>query len=108
MKKETEILINSSLVKIEITGDRTKPKVACLGPAGTYTEAARHELLGPALGKMDPIFLPYNGLVVQQAEAGDLDIGIVPVENAIEGDVVEVLRELNHAREITILGETIL
>lgn len=108
MKQETEILINGSPIRLDMVGGRTKPMVACLGPAGTYTEAARHEMLGESLRKMDAIFLPQNGLVVQQVESGDLDIGIVPVENAIEGDVVEVLRELNHAKNITILGETIL
>lgn len=108
MKQETEILINNSSIILNIADGRTQLRVACLGPAGTYTEAARHELLGESLGKTEALFLPQNGLVVQQVESGDLDIGIVPVENAIEGDVVEVLRELNHARNITILGETIL
>lgn len=85
-----------------------KPKVACLGPEGTYTEAARHQLLGSYLKSMEANFLPYNATVVQKVEAGDYDIGIVPVENAIEGDVVEVLRELKHTKETNILGETIL
>ncbi|MDD5415621.1 MAG: prephenate dehydratase [Candidatus Daviesbacteria bacterium] len=103
-----ELLINNYPVKIELTQGRIKPRVACLGPEGTYTEAARWELLGNYLDEMDAVFLPYNATVVQAVEAGDYDIGVVPVENAIEGDVVEVLRELNHTRRITILGETIL
>ncbi|MDD5147017.1 MAG: prephenate dehydratase [Candidatus Daviesbacteria bacterium] len=103
-----ELLINNYPVKIELTQGRTKPRVACLGPEGTYTEAARYELLSRYLAGMDADFLPYNATVVQAVEAGGYDIGVVPVENAIEGDVVEVLRELNHTRRITILGETIL
>lgn len=109
MIAESELLlINNYPVKIELAQGRTKPKVACLGPVGTYTEAARYKLLKDYLSYMEPSFLPSNATVVQQVEAGHFDIGIVPVENAIEGDVVEVLRELNHTRESAILGETIL
>lgn len=108
MSKEIEILINNHQVRIELAQDRTKAKVACLGPQGTYTEAARYELLGNYLDGMDAEFLDFNAAVVQKVESGDYDIGIVPVENATEGDVVEVLRELNHTRQLTIVGETIL
>lgn len=106
--KNFEILVNNYPVRVELAQGRIKPRVACLGPEGTYTEAARHELLREYLAGMDTEFLPYNATVVQKVEAGDYDIGIVPVENAIEGDVVEVLRELNHTKSLTILGETIL
>lgn len=106
--KSIEILINNYPVSIELTQGRTKPRVACLGPEGTYTEAARYELLKEYLDLMDTEFLPYNATVVQKVETGDYDIGIVPVENAIEGDVVEVLRELNHTKCLKVLGETIL
>lgn len=108
MSRQIELQINNNPVRVDLAQGRIVPKVACLGPEGTYTEAARYELLGKNLDKMDAQFLPFNGAVVQQVEAGDFDIGIVPVENAIEGDVVEVLRELNHTRDITIIGETIL
>lgn len=103
-----EILVNNYPIDIELAQGSTKPRVACLGPEGTYTEAARYELLKEYLAEMDTEFLPYNATVVQKVEAGDYDIGIVPVENAIEGDVVEVLRELNHTKHLKILGETIL
>lgn len=95
-------------VGVSLAQNRSKARVACLGDAGSYTEAARHELLGESLERMDATFLPYNATVVQEVEKGNYDLGIVPVENATEGDVVEVLRELNHAKNITILGEEIL
>lgn len=108
MSKEITLQINRYPVRIELAQGRIRPKVACLGPEGTYTEAARYELMGEHLTEMDADFLPYNATVVQQVESGEYDIGIVPVENAIEGDVVEVLRELNHTKDVTILGESIL
>ncbi len=108
MNKEIEILINNHPVRIELAQGRTKPRVACLGNEGTYTEAARYELLKNYLVDMDADFLTENSIVVQRVEAGDYDLGIVPVENAIGGDVVDVLRELNHIQNITVLGEKIL
>lgn len=108
MSKSKELLINSYPVRVNLMQGRTKPRVACLGPEGTYTEAARQQLLGNYLHEMDVDFLPYNATVVQRVDAEDCDIGIVPVENAIEGDVTEVLRELNHAKNLNIIGETIL
>ncbi len=108
MSTQTEIIVNNYPVRIDLSQGRSKPKVACLGPEGTYTEAARHKLLGNNLKTMDVDFLDLNSSVVRRVEGGDYDIGIVPVENAIEGDVVEVLRELNHTRDLAIVGETIL
>lgn len=108
MSKTIELLINNYPVRIKLAEGRIRPKVACLGPEGTYTEAARYELLGKYLDRTDAEFLPYNATVVQKVDTGDYDIGIVPVENAIEGDVTEVLRELNHTRHLSIIGETIL
>lgn len=108
MSKQIEILINDYPVRVDLAQGRVRPKVACLGPEGTYTEAARFDLLKNYLDLMDADFIDYNATVVQKVEHGDFDIGIVPVENAIEGDVVEVLRELNHTKQTTILGETIL
>lgn len=110
MSRSLELLINDYPVRIDLAQGRTKPKVACLGPEGTYTEAARHELLGRYLdaGEMDTGFLPHNAALVQEVEAENHDVVIVAAENSTEGDVVEVLRELSHARNITILGETIL
>lgn len=108
MNREMEILINDHPVRIELVQGRTKPKVACLGPEGTYTEAARYALLRDYLAEMEASFLPTNPAIVQQVDSEDFDLGIVAVENATEGNVHEVLREFNHARNITILGETIL
>lgn len=110
MSRQVELFINNYPVQVDLAQGRTVPNVACLGPAGTYTEAARYQLLGKYLdeGEMYGEFLEYNAAVVQRVKAKDFDLGIVPVENAIEGDVVEVLREINHAKHLHILGETIL
>jgi len=108
MNKDHEILINGSPLCIEVAPSRLQLRVGCLGPAGTYTETARHNLLGDYLSQMESKFLPSNSAVIQKVEDGELDLGVVPVENSTEGDVVEVLRELNYAKRVRILAETIL
>lgn len=108
MNKQVELLINDYPIRIDLAQGRSRPKVACLGPAGTNGEEARHQLLKESLEGMDADFLDLNTTVVQRVKKGDYDLGVVPVENAIEGDVAEVLRELNHARHLNILGETII
>lgn len=110
MNKYIEIPINGYPIRVELSQGRIKPKVTCLGPKGTYTEAARYTLLGKCFDarQMDASFLRFNEEVVQRVEAGHFDLGIVALENSTEGDVREVLRELHHAKSITILGETLL
>lgn len=65
MSNRTEISINGNPVKVDLGEGIRVPRVACLGPEGTYTEAARYELLGNYLKSMDANFLPRNGDVVQ-------------------------------------------
>lgn len=105
---QTELNMNGYPVWVDLPRGRSRLKVACLGPEGTYTEAARFELLGKHLSEMDADFVKDNVEIVRKVEAGDYDIGIAAIENAINGDVVEVIRELNHIRDITILGEVII
>lgn len=107
MSKEIQIPINGYPIRVELM-ESSVPRVACLGPEGTYTEEARHIFLGEALDGMTADFLEKNDQVVRTVDEGKYDIGIVPIENSIEGDVVEVLRELIHVKSLAILGETVL
>lgn len=102
-----EILVNNYPVQIKIAEGREKPRVAFLGPKGTYTEEATHTILNGNIDQFDLSLLANNGEVVRRVNDGDFDIGIVPVENSTEGDVMEVLRELVRAHRVNVLGETI-
>lgn len=109
MSRQKEIAINSNgrPIRIHLDSGRTRPRVACLGPAGTYTEAARYEMLTSYLMDMDSEFLPDNPQVVRKVDSGEFDLGVVPIENAIGGDVADVLAALNHTKNLTILGERV-
>lgn len=65
-----------------------KPRVAFLGPAGSYTQAAALRVLGHSVA-----FIPCQDpreifTILQQGEA---DLGVVPVENTVEGVVYATL-----------------
>lgn len=75
--------------------------VACLGPAGTYSEQAAYEYFGSAI---DLLPCPTIDEVFRAAEAGAADYGIVPIENSTEGAINRTL-DLLMQTPLTISGE---
>lgn len=73
--------------------------VAYLGPAGTFSEMA-----ALSLGLPDVASLPCVTIaeVFEAVERGKADVGVVPIENSIEGSVVATLDALvfDHSLEI--------
>jgi len=63
-------------------------KVAYLGPAGTFTQAAAHKHFGHAV---DTVSLAAISDVFQEVESGSCHYGVVPVENSSEGVVSHTL-----------------
>ncbi|HRP76367.1 MAG TPA: prephenate dehydratase [Rhodocyclaceae bacterium] len=76
-------------------------KVAYLGPAGTFSESASRKHFGSA-----PNFVPLATIdeVFRAVEAGNVDYGVVPVENSTEGAVGGTL-DLLLANPLRICGE---
>jgi chorismate mutase/prephenate dehydratase len=79
-------------------------KVAYLGPAGTFSEAAARKHFGSA-----PQFLPLASIdeVFRETEAGNIDYGVVPIENSVEG-MVGVTHDLLLLHPLQICGEVML
>ncbi|MCV6637035.1 prephenate dehydratase [Candidatus Albibeggiatoa sp. nov. NOAA] len=65
-----------------------KLRVGCLGPEGTYSQAATFKQFGHGV---DCILLPTIPDVVKEVEAGNLQYGLVPVENSTEGGINQTL-----------------
>lgn len=63
-------------------------KVAYLGPAGTFTQAAAHKHFGHAV---DTVPMAAISDVFQEVESGSCHYGVVPVENSSEGVVSHTL-----------------
>lgn len=81
-----------------------KPKIAYLGPIGTNSEEAA-------------LFLPFEGEpigyrtipdVLEAADRGEVEYGIVPIENSIEGSVNQSIDWLIHEVNLTIWAEVVL
>ncbi|HMM49726.1 MAG TPA: prephenate dehydratase [Miltoncostaeaceae bacterium] len=80
-------------------------RTAYLGPPGTFTQRAA-EALGPG-DELVPMVTP--AAVIAAVAAGELDAGVVPFENSIEGEIAASLDALAEvAPEILIVGEQII
>lgn len=66
-------------------------RVAFLGPAGTFTHAAARRIFGSAAAYTE---LPTIDAVFDAVRRGDVDRGVVPVENSTEGSVTNTADSL--------------
>jgi prephenate dehydratase len=83
-------------------------RLGYLGPPGTFSEEA---LLASAAGVEDaePVALPTVHETVMAVAAGEVDRGLVPIENSIEGAVSATLDAIVHDTDaVAIVGETVL
>lgn len=82
-----------------------KQKAAYLGPEGTFTQEAAEYLLPAA----SYAFIPYKSIpdVLCAVRDEQVQLGVVPVENTIEGSVNLTLDWLAHQVEIPVTGELV-
>lgn len=81
--------------------------IGYLGPSGTFSEQAAQTLARNfPLHSLIP--LPSIPHVLLEADKGNIDLGLVPVENSIEGTVNVTLDMLAHEVDLDIQGEIIL
>lgn len=79
-------------------------RVAFQGERGAYSEEAIIQHFGDAV---EPVPKPYLRDVFNSIEKGETDLGLVPVENSIEGSIVRTYDLLNE-RELQARGEVVL
>jgi prephenate dehydratase len=87
------------------TGADRKVRVAFLGPAGTFTEQALHREPDLSVAEL----LPRESMVevLFAVDEGDADLGVVPIENAIEGTVNATIDTLAFDVELMIRRELV-
>jgi prephenate dehydratase len=89
--------------KVKSSGD--SPKVAYLGPAGTFTEEAletvtkRHRFVKVECSTIEE--------TLELADTGDADYAFVPIENSIEGTVISTLDTLIFRANLLIQKEVV-
>lgn len=81
-------------------------KIGYLGPQGTYTEEALIKVYSPE----EHEFVSFTTVsdVIEAVDRGEVDKGIVPIENSIEGSVSETLDHLAFDAEVLIEREILL
>ena len=79
-------------------------RLAYLGPPGTYSEEAA-ELYAPDAERLPMSSLPG---VIASVDAGEVDEGIVPIENSLEGAVTFTVDILIHESDLLIKDELVL
>ncbi|HLI43103.1 MAG TPA: prephenate dehydratase [Acidimicrobiales bacterium] len=81
-------------------------RVGFFGPRGTFTEEALMSL--PELAVAEHVPYPTIPDVLRAAEDGEVELGIVPIENSIEGTVSAALDHLVFDSELLIQLEVVL
>lgn len=84
----------------------TRPRVAFLGPFGTFTEQALRTQDDLAAGEL----VAYRTVpdVLDAVTSGEVDLGFVPIENSIEGMVNFTLDALAFDHDLLIVREVVL
>ena len=94
MNRIESLFIEGYEIKIQTQRDIGGLFCGYLGPRGTYTQQAAQELLQNQSG-----LIPYSTIteVMKALERNAIDIGFVPIENSIEGNVTESVRSVIHS-----------
>ena len=82
------------------------PRIAFLGPLGTFTEEAL--LSQPDLASAELVPEPSINDVLAVTEAGEVDLGFVAIENAIEGTVNASIDALAFEHDLLIQREVVI
>jgi len=84
---------------------------AYLGPQGTFSDEAAHlfaQDAGASVGAPEFVASATIEEVFEKVGVGDVDFGVVPIENSLEGSVNITLDELATGPRVCIVGEKIL
>lgn len=79
-------------------------RVACQGERGAYSEEALIQHFGTSA---EAVPKPYLSDVFDAVEEGEVDLGLIPVENSLEGSIVRSY-DLLYERELKARGEVVL
>jgi prephenate dehydratase len=88
------------------TAARAGSRIGFLGPAGTFSEQAL--LSQKDLAVMELVSFSSIGDVLAATEAGEVDLGFVPIENSIEGTVNAALDALALESDLVIQREVVI
>ena len=81
------------------------PRYAYLGPAGTFTEAALRQVVGPD----EALYIPQVDVVsaIEAVRSGEADFAVVAIESTVEGGVTATLDSLAVGAPLVLLREVL-
>ena len=81
------------------------PRYAYLGPAGTFTEAALRQVVGPD----EALYIPQVDVVsaIEAVRSGEADFAVVAIESTVEGGVTATLDSLAVGEPLVLLREVL-
>ena len=97
------LIRNPGELRLGPYNDQPMTTVAYLGPNGTFAEAAL--LTQPDLAAMDKMPVASVPHVLTAVDTGAADLGLIPIENAIEGSVTVTLDTLAFDTDLMIQRE---
>jgi prephenate dehydratase len=82
-----------------------RPRYAYLGPAGTFTEAALRQVVGPDEAE----YLPQTDVAaaIEAVRSGGADFAVVAIESTVEGGVTATLDSLAGGAPLVLLREVL-
>jgi prephenate dehydratase len=83
---------------------KTIARAAYFGPAGTNTEVAALRLYEG----VELVPLPTIPAVARAVQSGEVDAGVVPIENSLQGTVTDTVDELIHDAGLAVCAELVL
>lgn len=83
-------------------------KVAYLGPQGTFSEEAARKWIKEQGVEGEPVPQSVIPQIFSSVESGEAEIGVIPVENSIEGTVNIALDSITENHGLHIIGEVVL
>ncbi|NVJ49636.1 MAG: chorismate mutase [Gammaproteobacteria bacterium] len=106
-----QLLIEQSVkrqyqMRVPPTGELS-PRVAFLGEHGSYSHQALNQYYSNSQVTAKPFGYPSFSAIVEAVIKGEMDIGILPIENTTSGAILEVY-DLLQGAGIHIIGEDIL
>lgn len=105
-ERSTEIVLKSNRIFVDIPFSQSVPIVGYLGPEGTYSQEALERLV---LSKRTDAPIDRISDIARRLKHGEINLGLFPIENSSEGNVIESLRCIIKLNEQdNILAEEIL
>lgn len=85
------------------------PRIAYLGPEGTFSEAALIQMSAagtiPDVDMVQPITCDGTAAALQELRNGAVDYACVPIENSIEGSILPTLDSLSSGSPLQVFAE---